>query len=180
MRHPMHITRIRKKAARGRLYAAYKLSVLVFARRLPWRYPRWSPSCFFESMAFVNIPSISAQATVFRGDLAEGNGKVAYSGNEDYRSHKQVAVVVQIHLLKHFQAGYRNKAVKRYTYAAHYAFWDALKEAYKGVMKATAMDSTAAVNMGSIRKRFFRYCNAADGFTVLGGIGATAEDGAGN
>lgn len=65
------------------------------------------------------------------GNVAELEYHAAYTCDKDDRSGEEVAVVVEIDLLQHLKAGYRDKAVQSYTNAAHDAAGDSAQEAYE-------------------------------------------------
>ena len=67
-----------------------------------------------------------------RNHLEEGKRQTADTGNENYRNGKEIAVIIQIHALNHFQTAYSDKAVKCYTNTAHNAIRNAGKEGNKG------------------------------------------------
>ena len=67
--------------------------------------------------------------------LTERYRHIANACNKDNGGNKKVSVFVEVDLLEHFKAGYRNEAVKSETNASHDTCGDRLKKCYEGANK---------------------------------------------
>ena len=115
------------------------------------------------------------------GDLGHGNGaeadcKSADTGDEDNGYHEEVAVVAEVDSLYHLKTRHCDEAVERDAHAAHDAGRNGRKEcgegSYEGGKQAEHCGSDYRYDRGVAGDS-----HATDRFAV-GGVGATAEDGA--
>ena len=54
-----------------------------------------------------------------KGDLAEGEGKTADTGNQDYGNNEEVAVFFEVNIFDHLKTGNGDEAVKSHADTAH-------------------------------------------------------------
>ena len=111
-----------------------------------------------------------------QGDLTEGDGQAADARNEDDGDHEQVAVLLQIYLLDHLQTRHGDEAVESHAHTAHDAGGNGVDEGYEGRQEGDGDGHEGGHGDGDDG------CVTRDGHAThrlaVGGVGATAEDGA--
>ena len=113
-----------------------------------------------------------------QGDLAEGDGEVADTGNEDHRDREEVLTLTQIHLLRHLQTADSDETVECHADTAHDAVGDGGQEGDEGAEEGDDEAHHSSAGDGDDRG-VTGDGNAAHRLAV-GGIGAAAEDSTGH
>ena len=108
-----------------------------------------------------------------KGNLAEGEGKAADTGNQDNGNNEQITVVIQIDLLNHLKTANCDEAVKRDAHAAHDAGGNGSKEGGEGSNECNDDGKHCGADDGGNRG-VAGDGHAGDGLTV-GGVGSAAE-----
>ncbi len=112
-----------------------------------------------------------------QGDLAEGDGQTADTGDQDHSSYEQVLAGAQVHLLDHLQAGNCDEAVQGDAHAAHDAVGDGGQEGNEGSEEGDQQAQNSSGGDGC--HRGVSGDRHAAHRLAVGGVGAAAEDGAG-
>ena len=112
-----------------------------------------------------------------QGDLTDGHCHAADTGDQDGSNHEQILVLVQIYLLDHLQAGASDEAIQSDADAAHYTAGNGIQECHEGAEEGD-QDAHHSSGGDGDHRSITGNGNAAHGLTV-GGVGAAAEDSAG-